>query len=338
MTCSTSTLTDEDLFKMAEAHTNAAMLHFALHSRLFEYINSPQTEETVSVKFGWVLRKTTVLLNALVALNLAIKKNNQYQASPIVQKRLLKNSTHYIGSYIELRRIQWSIWSNLSEILSQESHVSGQQRLDDETNQEFAKLFQDAMSQVCEGNIKGLSDLKIWKSPSHVVDLGGGHGLHLSMLLKDYPLMTGEIFDLPAVRHAAELNFNKYEVMDRVGFRECDLNTDFLDMDVITDVIMINHTLHHFNPNMADKIIKKAVSLLKVGGNIVIIDQILLNDGCSPSESAIFSFYLMVSNQVGQLHSVQWITNKLEKLGCAVNVDRCSWNDEDFILTATKLI
>ncbi|HCF1493395.1 TPA: methyltransferase domain-containing protein [Pseudomonas aeruginosa] len=327
---------EDAIFAMAEIHRDAALLHFAHRAGLFDFLTIPRSTGDVASTFNWVERKVDVLLNALCALGLTLKQDQRYEVTSNVRKRLVLGSAHYIGSYVEVLRRQWDVWKSLPEIMSQDSHVIGQQLLGSVDNDGFTALFQDAMSQVCDGNIRGLSDLEIWKQGMLVIDLGGGHGLHVATLCKEFPGMRGEVWDLNSARQGAEQNFQRHGVTDQASFRVCDLDIDLYASDTLADAVMLNHVLHHFNPDQAERILVKAVAMLEPRGSLIVIDQTLQADGYTPHDSALFSFYLMVNNSKGQLHSVPWISQILERCGCSVRLETCGWNNEDFILIATR--
>ncbi|MDH2247096.1 MAG: methyltransferase domain-containing protein [Pseudomonas stutzeri] len=329
-------VSEDAIFAMAEIHRDAALLHFAHRVGLFDYLVTPRSASDVASKFNWVERKANVLLNALCALGLALKSEHLYQDTASVRKRLVVGSSHYIGSYVEVLRRQWDVWKRLPEIMSQDGHVEGQQLLGSIENDGFTALFQAAMSQVCDGNVKALTDLEVWNQAKLVVDLGGGHGLHIATLCKEHRNLRGEVWDLESARQEAEHNFKRHSVSDQASFKVCDLYVDLYQCSTLADVVMINHVLHHFNPDQAERILVKSVEMLRPNGTLIVIDQILKANGYMPHDSALFSFYLMVNNSKGQLHSIPWISHILEHYGCSVRLEACGWDNEDFTLIATR--
>ena len=331
-------LDESGLYRIIEQHRDAALLQFAHASGLFDLLLAPKSTAELVAVLGWVPRKTTILLNGLTALGLTTRHADRYQATPVARSLLAKSSDHYIGSYVEVIRRQWDVWTKLPEIMASDTHVPGQQRLGgDGGDHSFTELFQDAMAQVCDADVTALVTFPPWHPQDHVLDLGGGHGLYLARLATQNPSITGEVWDLPAAEARARETFERHGVAERLTFRTCDLGLLDAVRKPCANVVMINHCLHHFTPESAERLLRNAVGLLKTGGRIIVIDQDLDGSGDTPSDSALFSFYLMVNNATGQLHPIPWLRRILENEGLRVTHTRCGWDEEDVLLLGEGL-
>jgi SAM-dependent methyltransferase len=323
------------LYALAEQHRDAALLHFAHSSGLFEWLRESRTVAETARYFEWVPRKVTVLLSALTALKLAVRDDNKYHNSMIVNEFLIHSAQGYIGSYLEILRHQWNVWQKLPEIMASEGHVAGQQVLDD-GDAAFIALFQAAMSEVCDEDVDALVELPVWNPTDHVLDFGGGHGLYLATLARRFPKLTGEVWDLPSAERAALQMFARLGVSDRLKFVAVDLRRPPKISASSGDVIMINHCLHHLTPDDADKLLRYAALSLRPRGRLIVIEQNLARHGDAPIESALFSFYLMTNNAEGQLHSAPWIEDVMKATGLDVETRACGWENEDVLIIGKR--
>ena len=88
-----------------------------------------------------------------------------------------------------------------------------------------AAVFNSAMSAMSNAHYAGVVDAYDFRSIRKLVDVGGGHGRLLSMILTAYPKMRGVLFDLPHVfeggqRAIAEAGLsNRCEVVSGDFFR-----------------------------------------------------------------------------------------------------------------------
>ena len=60
-----------------------------------------------------------------------------------------------------------------------------------------AAIFNSAMTALSNAHYAGVVDAYDFRSIRKLVDVGGGHGRLLSMILTAYPKMRGVLFDLP---------------------------------------------------------------------------------------------------------------------------------------------
>jgi hypothetical protein len=117
-----------------------------------------------------------------------------------------------------------------------------------------AAVFNTAMSAMSNAHYAGVVDAYDFRSIRKLVDVGGGHGRLLSMILTAYPKMRGVLFDLPHVfeggqRAIAEAGLsNRCEVVSGDFFRSVPTGGD---------AYIISRVIH----NWADE---KAIAILQV--------------------------------------------------------------------------
>lgn len=129
-----------------------------------------------------------------------------------------------------------------------------------------AAVFNTAMSALSNAHYTGVVDAYDFRSIRKLVDVGGGHGRLLSMILTAYPKMRGVLFDLPHVfeggqRAIAEAGLsNRCEVVSGDFFRSVPNGGD---------AYILSRVIH----NWADE---KAIAILEVVRGAMLPNGLLL--------------------------------------------------------------
>jgi hypothetical protein len=196
-------LTASDIISMSDSFQESAILQFANYSGLFELLKEPATAETISESKGWLLRKTKLLLNVLTSLGLVVKTDNKYCNTQSTNQVLTKDGSSYVGALIEHQRLQWQLWSKISEVLSCEEPIEGQQEVKLKKDPHANDAFNQAMLQLSKENIASIVALPEMEGEKSILDLAGGHGTYLAALAKYNPHITGQVWDFATAREAA---------------------------------------------------------------------------------------------------------------------------------------
>lgn len=127
--------------------------------------------------------------------------------------------------------------------------------------------------------------------------------------------MTATVFDLPTTRIFAEKTIARFDLSDRIDFKEGSYIDDKVDLEQEYDVAWISHNLHGEGPEEAEKIVGHTVSALKPGGLIFIHEFVLNNDKTGPLFPALFSINMLLGTPKGRAYSEQELIAILEKNG-----------------------
>ncbi|HEO70367.1 MAG TPA: hypothetical protein ENN80_03825, partial [Candidatus Hydrogenedentes bacterium] len=105
------------LTDIAEGFIRAKILFVANDAEVFALLETPRTAEEVARAVGWSPRGTRMLLDALVALELATSSNGRYRNAPIASECLVPGAPYYQGDIMRHRHNGWQNWSRLTEAL-----------------------------------------------------------------------------------------------------------------------------------------------------------------------------------------------------------------------------
>ncbi len=197
-------------------------------------------------------------------------------------------------------------------------------------------VFHNAMRQLADELADYVVQIEGWNTKKKVIDLAGGHGLYLAKLAKKFPQLGGEIWDLPSAKQSAINLITELALASKVQFIEKDITEDASYKNQKCDGILINHCLHHFKPEQVSAFLKLCSEMLEKNGIIAMVESHLKQDLTTPPSNALFSMYMMVNRQYGQVHSTEWIANELSSFGLAVEVKEINNPGEDALIVARK--
>jgi len=330
-------LQSTNIFEIADAFQTSSILFLANKEGLFDILETPSTVESVANKKKWLDWKTKILLNSLVALNLLRKEDIYYQNTEASSKFLVRSKTTYQGDIVEHERLQWNLWNSLDKIMITKEATVEQQDIRFIQENHDNNVFHDAMKQLADELTQHIIKIKGWHQKKKIIDLAGGHGLYVAELIKSYPNLNGEIWDLSSAKTSATNLINEFGLADKLIFLEKDITNELSYVNQKCDGILVNHCLHHFHPKQVYEILKLCYNMLDANGTIAMIESQLNIDLVTPKSNALFSMYMMVNRQHGQVHSTNWIVRKLVELGFKVETKNICNPSEDTLIVARKI-
>lgn len=308
-------MTVGSIFRMGDQFHDSALLHFAVAERLFDDLVDQTSAAELAARRGWLPEKSEIVLNALTALGLLRKAGDRFQNTLPSDSFLRSTSREFVGPIIDHQRLQWSLWSMIGQsLVTQHSTVHQQEnRLASDSKANAA--FNQAMIRLAKDNIAQLLESGLFAGAGRVLDICGGHGAYLAEIAKQYPNVTGEVWDLATTREVAEQQFRSGALESRLSFREIDIRKTDWRTDEQCDLCMLNDCLHYFTYAEIQVIIEGVVSLLRPGGKLVILTMTLDPTGTAPPSAAGFSLHMMLNTRHGKLHPTDSIVELLRGAG-----------------------
>ena len=300
-----------NLLEISGSYWQTCTLHAAVKLDVFTIIGDSRLKsKEVSDMLHGNQRSVEMLLNALSAMNLLGKTDNTYSNTPISQAFLAKNSSRYIGHIIMHHYHLVDSWNRLDVAVRTGQPVRSRvSHTDEERRESFLMgMFNLAM------NLAPVLVPKIdLSNRHHLLDLGGGPGTYSIHFCLNNPQLKATVYDLPTTRPFAEKTIAKFNLQDRINFK----NADYLeeDIDGVFDVAWLSHILHGESFEDARKIVRKAVSTLEPGGLIIIHEFILNNTMDGPLFPALFSLNMLLGTPGGQAYSEEQLITMLSDAG-----------------------
>ena len=135
-----------------------------------------------------------------------------------------------------------------------------------------AAVFNAAMTALSNAHYTGVVDAYDFRSIRKLVDVGGGHGRLLSMILTTYPKMRGVLFDLPHAfeggrRAIAEAGLtNRCEVVSGDFFRSVPSGGD---------AYILSRVIHDWADDKAVAILKVVRGVLPANGRLLLFETMI---------------------------------------------------------------
>ena len=250
------------------------------------------------------------LLNALVAMELLAKADDQFANTPSSKAFLSQKSSQYLGHIIMHHHHLIESWTRLDVSVQTGKPIRQRSSISDEEWREsfLMGMFNMAMNMAP----KLVPEIDI-SARRHLLDLGGGPGTYAIHFCRHNPDLKATVFDLPTTRPFAKKTIKRFELSDRIEFQAGNYLKD--EIKGRYDAAWLSHILHGEGPDGCHQIIKKAIAALKPGGIIIIHEFILNNSMDGPLFPALFSLNMLLGTEAGQAYSEQQLRDMLSAAG-----------------------
>jgi len=302
----------DEILRVARSFQPACVLSAAADFDVFSCLHGKSmTAQTLAVGLDIDLRALIILLDALVAMELLIKRDNLYSVPDEIANLLVEKSPKNVLPMVRhlgncLRR-----WAQLSEVVQtgnpaeRKPSIRGQ-AADQEA---FIGAMQNISGPVADTVINRLKLLRF----EHLLDIGGASGTWTIAFLRAVRKARVTLFDLPPVIPMAKQNVAKAGLSDRVTFVAGDFYVD--DLPAGADLAWLSAICHQNSREQNRVLFTKVHKALKDVGTLVIRDVVMDPSHTSPAGGALFAINMMVSTEGGGTYSFEEYRQDLCKAG-----------------------
>lgn len=276
---------------------------------IFTFIGkeSPNSE-TISESLDLNKNATERLLNALVALKLLKKSDENYSNTQDSLMFLSKNSPGYMAGFMHSNHL-WDTWSNLTNVIE-----TGKIARDLEINDRGEDWLEAFINAMHDRGLKQapaqISKIDLSQVES-VLDVGGGSGCFCMAFLRRKPELKTAIFDLPNVIPISKNIVEKEGFSGKIEHYTGDYTKDELPTGF--DLVFLSAIIHSNSFETNQALVKKCYNSLNTNGKIVIQDWIMNDAKTEPVQGAIFSINMLVGVEGGDCYSENevktWLNN-----------------------------
>jgi SAM-dependent methyltransferase len=173
------------------------------------------------------------------------------------------------------------------------------------------QVFQAAMSGYSALTGKAVADAYDFSSIGRLLDVGGGHGTFLSLLLQRNPKLTGILFDRPEVIEQAAATFERASQASRVRL----LAGDFLEsVPDGADAIVLKHIIHDWDDDSCARLLAHCRRALPRGGRVLLIESVL-SDAPEGAFTKFLDLEMLVVTPGGRERSAEEFERLLSRAG-----------------------
>lgn len=280
-------------------------------------------------------RGVEILANALVGLRLLHRDDRgNYRNSAAAGRFLDAESPDYRGKVITLANDLWRRWSRLTEIVRDGPDAREQGRRPDETA-DFTLAMHQRKPDAGE-RLVGLLDLH---GVRRAIDLGGGPGTFSEALARALPDCQVVLVDLPEVLEVTRERLPDDLLDGRIVLEPRDIVADGIplagDPPASYDLALLSSVLHIYGPEDNHTLLGRVYEVLEPGGQVVIREFLLDEDGTSPLEAALFSVNMLAATEAGRSYRFQEIRSWLHDAGFG-EVQRMDFEGPIGLITARR--
>lgn len=278
---------------------------------LFTHLAQPASSRDLAQKQGWHERPLTVVLDALAAMGVLIKKDGQYQTDPGLLPFLSSPSPQSVLPMIKHAATIWKNWSNLTHIVTE---TGGAERTPGRfEGNEDQKAFIGAMHVVGRQHAPAIVQSVQPGPAQRLLDVGGASGTYTIAFLEASAQMTATIFDLPDVVEMGRVKIAETGLEDRVTFVSGNFYTD--PLPVGHDLALLSAIIHQNSLGQNLALYKKVWTALVPGGRLVIRDHVMSKDKTAPKSGALFAINMLVGTPGGGTYTFEEIKTGLTEAG-----------------------
>ena len=303
-------LTTESIQHIARGFSRARVLLTGVELDIFTLLaeDSLSAGEIVD-RLNSDLRATTILLDALVAMELLVKEKHRYRTNPEVTPLLTADSKESILPGLMHTAHLWKTWSQLTDVVVDGGPASRPDTGSDDRTKAFIGAMHVGALRIAPELIKAVDP-----GPArNLIDVGGGSGSYTIGFLKAFPGMKATLFDLPDVIPMAEARLAEERLMARVTLVGGDYNVD--DLPGGHDLALLSAIIHQNSHEQNVTLYKKVFDALDPGGRIIVRDYAMDNDRTRPASGALFAINMLVNTEGGNSYTYEEIRGGLEEAG-----------------------
>lgn len=180
---------------------------------------------------------------------------------------------------------------------------------------ESASVFDQGMSDISAQLTRTMAEAYEFRDCGRLVDVGGGRGRLLSLLLSAHPHLRGVLYDRPEVVARAEPLLGRPGIAERCRVE----GGDFLaSVPAGGDTYLLASVVHNWNDDDAARIITNCRKAMEPRGR-VLLAEVVMPEGPEPSRTAKFMDLSMLAHCGGKQRTRTQFAELFELSGLRLN-------------------
>lgn len=305
------------LIQMAFGFILSQALSVAAKLRIADLLaEGPKTSEEIASAAGAHGPTVFRLMRALAKAGIFVRDSHDKFSNTALSEFLRADHPHSMRGMLHMicDKEHWQSQGNLEQsVRTGESgfqHTFGKPIFDYYgEHPEAAAIFDEAMTSLSTTVGKAVAETYDFSGAETVADIGGGHGILLSSVLKANPELKGILFDQPYVVENAS-SPAKEGVADRTEVVAGDF---FTEVPVEADVYLLKHIIHDWNDEESVRILSNVAKHAKTGAKILLVESVV-EDTDVPSLSGIMDLNMLAMTS-GRERTAAEYADLLERSG-----------------------
>jgi hypothetical protein len=302
----------EEVLRLSQNFTESRILLSGAELNLFTILNpTPLSAQEVASRIGADLRALTVLLDALSAMGLLVKKSETYQCANSVSPFLSEDASNSVLPMVLHAAHLWQRWSCLTDAV-RGTNVS-EDAPKSSWGAENLRAFIGAMDVIATPRADEIVAATNPGSSKTLLDVGGASGTYTIAFLQAVPDMKATLFDKPEVVEMARERLSKAGMLNRVTLVPGDFYHD--EFPHGHDLAFVSAIIHQNSPEQNLDLFIKVFRSLNREGRILIRDHVMEPDRIHPKDGAIFAVNMLLGTRGGSTYTYEEIKTGLSQAG-----------------------
>jgi len=304
--------TAQEVLDFSRSYQPACILTAAAALDVFTPLHAkPMTAGALAGVLDTDPRATTILLDALAALQFLSKQGEEYSVSEDVAELLSEQSADNVLPM--LRHISNCLgrWAQLPKVVKTGKCAETSPSV--RGTEADREAFIGGMNNISRPIAAGVIDKIQPTGFRHMLDVGGGPGTWSIAFLRAAPQARVTLFDLPEVISIAGRQFARAGLTDRVRLVEGDFYTDALPEGA--DLIWLGAICHQNSRQQNRNLFSKVHTAIADGGAAIIRDVVMDPSHTSPPGGALFAINMLVGTEAGGTYSFDEYKEDLNAAG-----------------------
>jgi precorrin-6B methylase 2 len=302
----------DEMLELGGSYKEACVLAAAADLELFEAIGADELDaREVATRIRGDRRGTTILLDALAALELLTKHEDRYAVPPSLQALLRPGGPQSVLAMVQHQANCMRRWSRLAQTVRDGQPPDRTPSVRGEV-QDTAS-FIEAMDVINRDAAAWLVD-EITPGPfTHLLDAGGGSGTWTIAWLAKNPTARATLFDLPHVIPLAEERLREAGLLARVTLVAGDFDTDPLPAGA--DLAWVSAIVHQNSRAENRALFGKIRAALVPGARILIRDIVMDASRTRPRGGALCDINMLAATAGGGTFTFAELAQDLDAAG-----------------------
>jgi hypothetical protein len=226
----------------------------------------PHTQESLAAALKLDVTCLELLLRCLVYAGYLELQGGRYSLSTLGRNTMIDGAPRELTGFALWHYTQWEFIEHLETLIRTGEGVDFHATM---TDPGAWAHYQKAMLEIARFDAPILAKhIPVRHGATKLLDLAGSHGLMGATIARKHPPLRSTVIDLPAaIPHARRLAEAERH-SDIVEHREGNLMT--ADLGSGWDVVLLSNILHHFTPDDARALARRAYAALAEKGTVAI--------------------------------------------------------------------
>lgn len=304
--------TAEEVLGVARSFQTTCVLTAGAALDVFSSLHEkPTTAHGLASRLGADPRATTILLDALAALEFLVKQGDQYTVPEGLTRLLCEQSAENVLPMVRHQANCLGRWARLPVVVRTgkrpETGPSIRGAAADQAD--FIGAMHNISEPIATEVIDHLQPLKF----RHLLDVGGGPGTWTVAFLRAVPKARATLFDLPPVTSMARKRFVEAGVAGRVTLVGGDFYTDQLPAGA--DLAWLGAICHQNSREQNRALLANVHAALANDGAVVIRDVVMDPSRTSPASGALFAVNMLTATEAGGTYTFDEYSEDLREAG-----------------------